>query len=154
MNTVTTWQTSSTSSEDTCALAAKLGRKLKGGEVFDLHSDLGGGKTRFVQGLAEGLEIKEAVTSPTFMVERVYDGRLPLHHFDFYRLGEAGVVGEELREVLDDDRAVTAIEWGDVVTGVLPDDRISVTIERTGDDSRDFKFRYPEHRAYLFEELV
>jgi len=119
--------------------------------VFELISDLGGGKTTFVQGLAAGLDSKDQVSSPTFMLERVYSGRLPLHHFDFYRLGEAGIVGEEFKETLTEKEAVVAVEWGDVVHDVLPADRVSLTITKTGDTARQLDFAYPEAKVYLFE---
>ena len=114
---------------------------------------MGGGKTAFVQGLARGLNVTEQVSSPTFMVERVYAGRLTLHHFDFYRLGEGGVVGEELKEVLDDPEAVVAIEWGDVVHDVLPGRRLRVHITKTGDNSRHIDIGYTPDASYILSEL-
>jgi tRNA threonylcarbamoyladenosine biosynthesis protein TsaE len=154
MSTVMTWQTDSTSSSATSALAEALGRNCRGGEIFELISDLGGGKTTFVQGLAKGLDSPDQVNSPTFMIERVYKGRLELHHFDFYRLGEAGLVGQELAEVIDDTTVVTAIEWGEVVHDVLPSERVNIKLERTGDESRHIKIEYPVSLQYLMDGIV
>lgn len=103
-----------------------------------------------MRGLAKGLGSKDLVSSPTFMVEKVYEGRLPLHHFDFYRLSEAGVVGEELREVLGDMNVVTAIEWGEIVHDVLPANRITIRLNKTHDDNtRDLDITVPTERKYL-----
>lgn len=117
-----------------------------------LVSDLGGGKTAFVRGLARGMGSHDHVASPTFTITREYHsaaGGLTLHHFDFYRLQEAGVVAAELEEFINDPKAVVAIEWGAIVADVLPDERLEVHIERTGEDSREFSFLYPESLSYL-----
>jgi tRNA threonylcarbamoyladenosine biosynthesis protein TsaE len=157
MNTAATWQTVSSSSADTFETGEQLGRNCKGGEVFLLVSDLGGGKTTFTKGLAKGLGASSTVTSPTFMVERVYECRdnLSLHHFDFYRLQEAGIVARELAEVLDDPKAIVAIEWGDVVNEVLPLEHIVLKLERQSDneESRKLSASYPDKFSYLFEGL-
>src|SRR5690606_36483896 len=128
MSTGTTWQTVSSSSDDTFAIGERFGRACRGGEVFVLSSDLGGGKTTFTKGLARGLGCEESVGSPTFTVKRVYACRdgLSLHHFDFYRLSEPGVVAYELSEVASDPKAVVAVEWGDIVEDILPKHRIII----------------------------
>lgn len=113
---------------------------LKGGEVIELASDLGGGKTTFIQALAAALGYGGAVTSPTFTLSQIY--RLPggkeLHHYDLYRLGEAGVVGDELAEDVGEPSIITAIEWAGVAADVLPADRLRVIIQVTGDTDREF----------------
>ncbi len=80
------------SPEATQSLAQSLGKFMRGGEIIDLVSDVGGGKTTFTKGLARGLLVEEVVQSPTFTISRLYHARdgLELHHFDFYRLPEAG----------------------------------------------------------------
>jgi len=157
MNTELTWQTESSNSAGTLEIAEQLGQKCKGKEVFLLVSDLGGGKTTFVKGLAKGLGSSSTVTSPTFMVERVYKCRddLELHHFDFYRLQEGGIVARELEEVVNDTHAVIAVEWGDVVSSVLPLEHIEVRLERTADneDKRKITIKYPENFSYVFEDI-
>ncbi len=126
MNTAQTWATNSTSSGATEALAGKLAANCKGGEVIELASDLGGGKTTFVRGLARGLGSIDRVSSPTFKISNEYavppaPGRTlrTLIHFDFYRLSEAGVVAQELAEVLGDPTIVVVIEWSGVVQDVF-----------------------------------
>ncbi|HSH18711.1 MAG TPA: tRNA (adenosine(37)-N6)-threonylcarbamoyltransferase complex ATPase subunit type 1 TsaE [Candidatus Saccharimonadales bacterium] len=148
-----TYQTDSTSSADTEQFARTLGSRLRGGEVILLASDLGGGKTTFVRGMAAGMGSKDHVASPTFTIVREYRaGELTLYHFDFYRLQEPGIVAAELREFLDDPQAVVAIEWGDVVEDVLPARRLTIHIERTGDNTRRLRLQYPESLAYLAPE--
>lgn len=126
------------SSDQTKALGARLASLIKGGLTIELASDLGGGKTTFVQGLASGFGYEGEVISPTFMLSRVYklaDGR-ELHHYDLYRLGQAGAVGDELAEDLADETCVTVIEWADIVSSELPADRLKIVFNLTGDNSR------------------
>jgi tRNA threonylcarbamoyladenosine biosynthesis protein TsaE len=147
----------SSSSEDTVSIGEQLGRRCRGGEVFMLASDLGGGKTTFVKGLAKGLGSRDHVSSPTFMVERVYSCRddLSLHHFDFYRLQEGGIVARELHEVLDDKTSVIAVEWGQIITDTLPLDHITIRLERQANDEdhRLIQVSCPEKFSYLSQEL-
>lgn len=113
--------------DDTQALAAAIGGAVKGGDVIELSSDLGGGKTTFVKGLARGMGVQDVVQSPTFTISQIHRaGRgLELHHFDFYRLNEPGVMRAELAESLAQPNAVVAIEWGDIVHDILPESRLS-----------------------------
>ncbi len=91
------------------------------------------------------------VRSPSFTVGNQYNcGDLTLYHFDFYRLHEAGIMTTELAEILDDPMAVVAIEWAELVADVLPDERITITINATGEESRAMKFLYPEKFKHLF----
>lgn len=129
----------SDSAEETIAIGQEIGKTLKGGEVIELISDLGGGKTTFVKGLAQGLGSYDPVASPSFTISYVYrctEGR-ELHHFDFYRLQDAGVVGSELAEVIGDPQVVVVVEWGDIIHDVLPKNRTIVHIKAVGDTSRD-----------------
>lgn len=149
-----TWETQSTSLKDTLRLGEAVGKRLKGGEVIELISDLGGGKTAFVRGLAKGAGSNDDVASPTFTISRIYRGpRADIHHYDFYRLNESGIVGQELEESLEDKRAVTVVEWGQTVRDILPKSRLAVTITATGEDSRQFAFSAPASHAYLVEGL-
>ena len=155
MSTVLTWQTESISSEDTEQLAERLGRKLKGGEVIELVSDLGGGKTTFVRGLARGLGSEDKVASPTFTISKMYQaGQLEVHHFDLYRLQEPGIIADELAEVVGDPSTIVVVEWADVVQDVLPEHRITVTITKTPIGTREITFRYPEVLADIMTEVV
>lgn len=111
----------SNSREDTFAIGEKLGRQVKPGEVYALYGDLGVGKTVLTKGLAKGLGIREQVNSPTFTILQIYEnGRLPLYHFDVYRIEEP----EEMEEVGFDDYicgdGVSMIEWPERIEELLP----------------------------------
>ncbi|MBR3735605.1 MAG: tRNA (adenosine(37)-N6)-threonylcarbamoyltransferase complex ATPase subunit type 1 TsaE [Lachnospiraceae bacterium] len=126
--------------EETFALGKELGEQATAGAVFTLNGDLGVGKTVFAQGFAEGLGITEAVNSPTFTILQVYEeGRLPLYHFDVYRIEDP----EEMYEVGFDDylygQGVCLIEWAEQVAELLPQKRTDITIEK--DLTRDFSYR-------------
>ena len=153
MSTAQTYRTVSTSLEATLAIAAGLGHRLRGGEVIELVSDLGGGKTAFVRGLAQGMGSQDTVRSPSFTLSNQYDaGKLTLYHFDFYRLKEPGIMREELAELLGNPQSVMAVEWADIVEDVLPVDRLTVTIKATGENDRTFDFAYPATLAHLFPD--
>jgi tRNA threonylcarbamoyladenosine biosynthesis protein TsaE len=155
MNKVLNWQTVSNSSEDTETIGQKLGSKLRGGEVIELVSDLGGGKTTFVRGMARGLGSQDAVASPTFTISRQYRaGRLMLYHFDFYRLAEPGIVAAELLEVISDPKAIVVIEWGEIVKNVLPINRLTIKFQSTGEAIRQLIFNYPSKLSYLVPKGV
>jgi tRNA threonylcarbamoyladenosine biosynthesis protein TsaE len=150
MNTAQTWQTKSTSSEATVELGEAIGRKLRGGEVIELVSDLGGGKTTFVRGLARGLGSHDTVSSPSFTLSNQYEaGDLTLYHLDFYRLSEPGIMRDELAELLDDPRAIVVVEWANIVENVLPAERLLITLKAESETGRQLTFQYPEKLAYL-----
>jgi len=118
--------------------------------VIELRSDLGGGKTTLVRGIARGAGSNDNVASPSFTISREYRaGKLTIHHYDFYRLGEAGLMSQELADVLSDPQAVVIVEWAGVVDDVLPDERAIIQITATGDESRQFDVTLPEAYAYL-----
>lgn len=119
-------------------LGQVIGRSLKGGEVIELVGDIGAGKTTLTKGIAEGLDIAEPVQSPTFTISRVYQSPrgLTLAHYDFYRLGEAGIMAEEIREVTMQPQTVTVVEWAGAVEQVLPADRLTVEIIAIDEQSR------------------
>jgi tRNA threonylcarbamoyladenosine biosynthesis protein TsaE len=150
MSTVQTQQIVSASSDATLELAEQIGSNLRGGEVIELVSDLGGGKTTFVRGLAKGMGSIDAVSSPSFTLRNEYKtSQLTLYHFDFYRLNEPGLLGDELAEVLSDDSTVTVIEWADLIKDVLPDKRLTIQIKPTSETERQLTFIYPESLEYL-----
>jgi tRNA threonylcarbamoyladenosine biosynthesis protein TsaE len=156
MNTDMIWQTSSTSSADTEKLGELLGRKLLGGEVIELRSDLGGGKTTFMRGLARGAGSKDTVTSPTFTLSRIYQaGDLQIHHFDFYRLDDAGILADQLAESVNNNKTVVAVEWADIVEDVLPAQRLSIEFKPTANDpdERQITIKYPPSERQLITEL-
>ena len=128
------------SAEETFALGKKLGEEAGAGAVYTLNGDLGVGKTVFAQGFAEGLGITGAVNSPTFTILQVYEeGRLPLYHFDVYRIEDP----EEMYEVGFDDylygQGVCLIEWAEMVAEMLPEDYTAVTIVKAPE--KGFSYR-------------
>jgi tRNA threonylcarbamoyladenosine biosynthesis protein TsaE len=154
MDTPTIWQTVTSVPEETEALAQRLGAALRGGEVIELVSDLGGGKTTFTRGLVRGLGSSDKVASPTFTISRVYDaGKLHVHHFDFYRLPEPGIIADELAEVAGDPSTVVVVEWADAVQHVLPEARLTITISHTPDGDRNLSFSAPDSLRYLVEAV-
>ena len=121
------------SPEETWELAARLVDEFASGTVIALHGDLGAGKTCFVQGLAAALGIDEPITSPIYTLIGEYEGRLPLHHIDLYRLsGPEEVLGLGLEEYFD-TLGITAIEWAERAEGLLPSDLLHIRI--TVDDA-------------------
>ena len=118
------------SEADTAEFGKKLAGELKAGDVIGLIGDLGTGKTTLTKYIAEGLGIEEKITSPTFtIVNEYYSGRLPLFHFDAYRLeasGDAFEVGVE--EYFDRD-GICIIEWADMIAEVLPEDAKLILME-------------------------
>lgn len=154
MSTVMTWQTESTSSDATEQLAEQLGKQLRGSEVIELASDLGGGKTTFVRGLARGMGSTDNVASPSFTISRVYKaGKLALHHFDFYRLREAGLLEYEVDELMGDKDVVVVVEWADIIQHVLPRQHMRIQIKSTGESTRLLTFEYPQSLSYMMEEI-
>ena len=125
------------SAQETEALGEKLGRNLRPGAVLAYTGDLGAGKTAFTRGLARGLDIPERITSPTFTIVNEYEGgRLPLFHFDMYRLGSS----DELFDIGWEDylarSGVCAVEWSENVDDVLDADTIRVDIRRGESDNQ------------------
>ena len=133
-----------------------IGAALRGGEVLELIGDVGTGKTTLTKGLAEGLAISEPVQSPTFTISRVYAARdgLHLHHYDFYRLGEAGIMAEDVNEVMHDPVAVTVIEWSGAVSDVLPADRLQISIQATDENERNVTVNAGGERSQALLEAV
>ncbi len=130
----------SLSAKDTYDIARKLGEKACAGDVVCLVGDLGVGKTLFSQGFAKGLGIEESVNSPTFTIVQVYEeGRLPLYHFDVYRIEDS----EEMEEVGFSDmiygEGVCLIEWADMISDILPEHYINIVIEK--DLQKGFDYR-------------
>ena len=106
--------------------------------LIELIGDVGAGKTTFVRGLAEGLGIKENITSPSFTISKTY--ALPnsktLTHYDFYRLNNPGLMQEDLKEKIKENNIII-IEWANSVANILPKNRIKITITKNDDDSRN-----------------
>ncbi len=125
---------------ETFELGKRLGSMARPGMIICLNGDLGTGKTVFTQGFAAGLGITEPVSSPTFTIVQVYEeGRLPLYHFDVYRIGDP----EEMDEIGYEDyfygEGVSLIEWSELIEELIPEDAAGILIEK--DLSRGFEFR-------------
>lgn len=122
---------------ETFELGHKLGRMLKAGMVLSLNGDLGAGKTYLTKGIAKGLGIDEYVTSPSFTIVNEYEGRLPLYHFDVYRIDDVN----EMFEIGFDEylfgSGVCIVEWGDIVRDILPNETIHIEIKRVEEDIRE-----------------
>jgi tRNA threonylcarbamoyladenosine biosynthesis protein TsaE len=142
MNSAMTFEISTSSSAATQAVAHHLAPALDGGDVLELVSDLGGGKTTFTQGLAKALGYTGPVTSPTFALSQIYQlsSELELHHYDLYRLGAAGVLGDELAEDLRDPHVITVIEWPALAEPDLPADHLRIEFTVTGESDRRINF--------------
>jgi tRNA threonylcarbamoyladenosine biosynthesis protein TsaE len=125
----------------TKAIGAALAGLLDPGDVVGLTGDLGAGKTRLVQGAAAALGVDGPVLSPTFMLVREYDGDLPVHHVDAYRLsGPLELEDLGLEDVLSAD-AVVFVEWADRVAAALPDSWLELVLHIHDDDRREIQVR-------------
>ncbi len=118
-------------SQETFQLGKRLGERAEKGQIFCLSGDLGVGKTVFVQGFAAGLGITEPVNSPTFTILQEYrEGRLPLYHFDVYRIGHE----EEMEEIGYEDcffgDGVCMVEWAELIQSLIPEGAIWICIEK------------------------
>lgn len=156
-----TWKFSSTGPGDTECLGNIIGLKMRGGEVVDLIGDLGGGKTTFVRGLVRGVGSDTRVSSPTFKICNTYDVSVELtrrpsrvYHFDFYRLSEAGIVLDELAEVLEENSAVVVAEWSSTIQSILPEERLSIRFVSSGELTRLIEFTWPKRLDYLMKEMI
>lgn len=125
---------------ETYEVGEKIGRQARPGQVYTLVGDLGVGKTVFTQGVANGLGITEPVSSPTFTIIQEYEeGRLPFYHFDVYRIGCI----EEMDEIGYEDyfygKGICLIEWANLIEEIIPEDAISITIEKDLEKGFDYR---------------
>lgn len=143
----------SESDAETETIAEAIASRLKGGEVVELMSDVGGGKTTFVRGLARGIKSTDRVASPTFTISRRYDGEsLKLYHYDFYRIDDAEMISYEFDEQSSDPTAVRVVEWAERIDDALPTRRVVVSIVATGDSRREITITAPNELEYIMEE--
>ena len=125
--------------------AKKLASHLVQGSFLAVYGELGAGKTAFVQGLAEGLGVRESVVSPTSTILRVYEsGRLPLYHFDIYRVEDEDELYETGFEEYAAGDGICVCEWADLIPEALPAPRLDISIVRTGDAGRHITVREVE----------
>lgn len=148
----------SSSPEDTEKIGQCLGSVAKKGYIICLVGDLGVGKTEFVKGLAKGLEVEDYITSPTFTIVNEYMGRLPLYHFDVYRIDHVDEMYEIGYEEYFFGEGVTVIEWADLISEIIPEENITVTITKDlemGEDYRNIKIETSgEMYNWLVREMI
>lgn len=127
-------------SKETYELGFNMGKSAKAGDVYCLDGDLGVGKTVFTQGFAKGLGINEPINSPTFtIVQEYHEGRLPLYHFDVYRIGDITEMDEIGYEEYFYSDGVCLIEWGNLISEIMPENATYITISK--DLSKGFDYR-------------
>ena len=130
----------SASPDETESIAIELAKEAKAGSIYTLSGDLGAGKTVFARGFARGLGIMSPVTSPTFTLVNEYKkGRLPLYHFDVYRLGEAEELYDTGFEDYLENGGVVLIEWAERVEELLPRPYFYISIEKDLSRGEDFR---------------
>jgi tRNA threonylcarbamoyladenosine biosynthesis protein TsaE len=133
----------SSSEKDTINLGEDFAKKCKGGEIFLLSGELGGGKTQFVKGLAKGLRITDNITSPTFTYEKIYKGeKLTLYHFDLYR---EEVLDPDIKSLMEeafsDKNGITAVEWAERMKSFKPKYTKFLTFNWKGDNEREIRIK-------------
>ena len=116
--------------EETYAFGAKLAESLKPGTVIAMVGDLGTGKTTLTKAIAKGLGVEDTITSPTFTIVKEYeDGKMPLYHFDVYRIGDIDEMYELGYEEYFYGQGVCIVEWADIIEELIPEDAMRINIE-------------------------
>lgn len=125
------------SEEETLKIGAMIGERLKAGDVISLNGELGAGKTHITKGIAKGLGVDDYITSPTFIIVNQYEGRIPLYHFDVYRINDI----DEMYEIGFDEylygNGACIVEWGKIVEELLPEHAIKIDINKIDDTTRE-----------------
>lgn len=131
------------SEQDTREFGLKLGKEARPGTVIAMIGDLGTGKTTLTKAIAEGLGVKDIITSPTFNIVKEYDsGRLPLYHFDVYRIGDVEEMFEIGYEEYFFGEGICVVEWADIIEELIPEDAVVIRIQYGAS---------PEERIYEIE---
>lgn len=149
------------SANETETLGRMIGQHLKGGEVIELISDLGGGKTTITKGIVAGAGSVEHVTSPTFTVTKYYQVAKRANrqlqtivHADLYRLHDPGLMQHELADLIDDPSVSLIVEWAGIVANVLPDRRVRIELSAPSEHARSITITFPEELAYVVEGIA
>ena len=125
------------SEEETLRIGSVIGERLKPGDIINLNGELGAGKTHITKGIARGLGVDDYITSPTFIIVNQYEGRIPLYHFDVYRINDI----DEMYEIGFDEylygNGVCIVEWGNIVDELLPGSAIRIDINKIDDTTRE-----------------
>lgn len=130
----------SLSAKETFEIGFEMGQNAKPGQIICLDGDLGVGKTVFTQGFAKGLGIDEVVNSPTFTIIQIYEeGRLPLYHFDVYRIGDVCEMDELGYEEYFYSDGVCLIEWSTLIDEIIPENAVKVTIKKNLEKGFDYR---------------
>lgn len=144
------------SPEETASIGYKLGSLLKAGDILCMDGDLGAGKTTMTQSITKGLEVDDYVTSPTFTIVNEYMGRVPVYHFDVYRIGDV----DEMYDIGFDEyihsEGVCIIEWSKIIEEILPENRLEIKLNRRDEENvRELSFiAYGERYEQMIEELM
>lgn len=127
----------SSSPEETISIGEKLARYFSPGDIVCLIGDLGSGKTTMVKGIAKGLKISQTrVNSPTFVLMNVYEGKMPLYHFDLYRLEHPSEILPVVSEEFLYGEGISIIEWADKMGEMMPEDYLKIQLEHGENDGR------------------
>lgn len=143
--------------EKTVELGERLGQILQKGDTVCLTGDLGTGKTAFAGGIARALGIGGYITSPTFTIVNEYEGKLPLYHFDVYRINNTDEMFETGYDEYISGGGVTVIEWAELIKEILPHERIDVNIEKddmNNTDSRLITIQFRGQRTEGYERRL
>ncbi len=132
-------------------LAKNLGELVQAGDVICMTGDLGAGKTTFTQSFAKGLDVDDYVTSPTFTLIQEYEGRIPLYHFDVYRINHVSEMEDLGYEEYFYGRGVCVIEWASLIEEVLPKNYLWIEIKVTGVESRQISFTWTNN---YYEDMI
>lgn len=141
------------SPEQTTETAKLLGEKLKPGHVVCINGELGTGKTAFTVGIARALGIEGYITSPTFTIVNEYVGRMPMYHFDVYRIDNEDEMFEIGFEEYINGEGITVIEWADLIKGILPKNRIEVLIQKDMSSGENVRIITIKHVGEVSYEL-
>ena len=140
------------SEQETEQIGEAIGRASEPGTVVALIGDLGTGKTTLTKSIARGLGVTETVTSPTFNIIREYkSGRIPLYHFDVYRIGDPDEMFELGYEEYFYGDGICVVEWADIIEELLPEDAVIIRIERGADEEeREYKIESEDGKLCIF----
>jgi len=131
-----------------------IGKCLRGSEIIFLEGDLGAGKTTFVKGLVGSLTTKDQVSSPSFVIQNEYiTDQFIIHHFDFYRLNEAGIIQNELQDILAAGQDVVIVEWGKLIKSVITRNSLQINFESIDQNKRKIVLECPLELNYLTKNL-
>lgn len=138
--------------EETVEFGKKIGAVLRSGDIISLTGDLGTGKTAFTNGIAKSLGITSYITSPTFTIVNEYEGRLPLYHFDVYRISDPEEMFDIGFEEYINSEGITIIEWGEQIKEILPKEIITVNIKKNLDKGLDVREIYIDFIGEKYSE--